>query len=248
MNALNNPSNSLKQQLQAEIEMGIALSADPANAGLPDLAIRMTTMNSPWFARTCRVCSDKFREGDQVRLCPKCGEPYHDDNQYGLHCWDKNFAAGGICKGGQFDDRFDETGENPPGCGFSCHQQPAMPKTGMADNGPSPISRIEPPEQLIKQFLGGLETVWSPFGEQTSIKVQPHSSLVGRKCPWCRFSIRAGDWVVACPCGTGCGTFFHQDMFRHLTCWNEWNGIEGNNYCPNTGAAYPQAAGRSVDG
>ncbi|HEX3641172.1 MAG TPA: hypothetical protein VHV10_07770 [Ktedonobacteraceae bacterium] len=45
------PKSALKQQIGAEVELGIALSADPVNANLPDLAIRITTINSPWFAR-----------------------------------------------------------------------------------------------------------------------------------------------------------------------------------------------------
>ncbi|HEY4389505.1 MAG TPA: hypothetical protein VGN34_34120, partial [Ktedonobacteraceae bacterium] len=62
------------------------------------------------------------------------------------------------------------------------------------------------------------------------------------KCPWCRFRVRVGDWVVACPCQSNCGTYFHQDVFRHLTCWNEWNGVTGHNFCPTTGASYPEVA------
>jgi hypothetical protein len=24
------------------------------------------------------------------------------------------------------------------------------------------------------------------------------------------------------------------DIYRHLTCWNEWNGARGHDYCPTT--------------
>jgi hypothetical protein len=41
--------------------------------------------------------------------------------------------------------------------------------------------------------------------------------------------------VVRCPCGQ-CDTYFHDDVFRHLTCWDEWNGSRGHDYCPTTGA------------
>jgi len=239
---LNQPDSVLKQQLRTELESGIALSADPVNAGLPELAIRVTTVNSPWFARTCRICGDKFREGDQVRLCPRCGESYHDDNQYNLYCWQKKFADGGVCKAGNADDRFSEQLEQ---CDFTWSQPlpDEAAAAGSADEAHLP--HAAPPAQLVNQFVGGVEAVWRPFGEQQSYKVLPGSPEAGRKCPWCRFSIRAGDWVVACPCESDCGTYFHQDVFRHLTCWNEWNGIEGNNYCPNTGAPYPQPPGGS---
>src|SRR5215472_9956684 len=113
------PKSALKQQISAEVELGMALSADPVNANLPDLAIRITTINSPWFARTCQICRDKFREGDQVRLCSNCGEAFHDDNQYGLDCWQKKFASGAICKEGG-PDRFNESGRSLPRCEFSC--------------------------------------------------------------------------------------------------------------------------------
>jgi hypothetical protein len=234
------PKSALKQQIGAEVELGIALSADPVNANLPDLAIRITTINSPWFARTCRICKDKFREGDQVRLCPDCGEAFHDDNQYSLHCWPKKFADGAICTEGG-PDRFNESSSGLPRCEFSCSSSftdvgTSIPSSAMASSHNSPAAL------LVKQFVKGIETTWRPFGEQQSTKVERGSSMVGHKCPWCRFRVRVGDWVVACPCQRNCGTYFHQDVFRHLTCWNEWNGVEGNNFCPNIGAPYPEAA------
>src|SRR5215472_15840546 len=121
------PKSFLKQQIDAEVELGIALSADPVNANLPDLAVRITTINSPWFARTCRICKDKFREGDQVRLCPNCSEAFHDDNQYSLHCWQKKFAGGAICKEGG-PDRFNESGSGLLRCEFS-YTSPAVIET-----------------------------------------------------------------------------------------------------------------------
>lgn len=96
-------------------------------------------MRSPWFARYRKVCGDKLREGDRVRRCPDCGEPYHDDPRFGRHCWQLQFAGGGICN-------------------------------------------------------------------------------------LCRALVRDR---------------LHQDVFRHLTCWNGWNGVAGKHYCPNTGIAYP---------
>ncbi|HEY4388737.1 MAG TPA: hypothetical protein VGN34_30160, partial [Ktedonobacteraceae bacterium] len=110
--------SALEQQIAAEINMGITLSADPTNANLPDLAMRITTISSPWFARSCQICKDKFREGDQVRLCPDCGEAFHDDNQYLLDCWQKKFGKGAICKEGG-PDRFSDHGGDLPRCEFS---------------------------------------------------------------------------------------------------------------------------------
>ncbi len=220
------PEPVLKQRLRHEIDVGIALAADPANANLPELAIRVTTGHSPWYTQTCKVCEHKFREGDEVRLCPECGEPYHDDDQYDLHCWTGHFTDAGGCKGSRCDYAWS---------GFLPEER-AVNKAD--DEGVRP--HISPAELLVTQFVTGVETMWRPFGEQKVEKVQPGSSIVGRKCPWCRFTVRAGDWVVACPCG--CGAYFHQDVFRHLTCWNEWNGVEGNDYCPITGRSYEQEA------
>ena len=70
---------------------------------------------------------------------------------------------------------------------------------------------------------------------ETTLEVKQGDPIVGRKCPWCRFMIRAGDRVVKCPCGK-CSAYFHNDIFRHLTCWNDWNDSKGNDYCPITGA------------
>lgn len=237
------PKSVLKQQISIEVELGIALSADPVNANRPDLDLRITTLNSPWFARTCRICKDKFREGDQVRLCPNCSEPFHDDKQYSLHCWQKKFAAGAICKEGRQEgepDRFNESGRGIPRCEFSC-SSPADIDTSLPSSEKA-SSHSSPAALLVKQFVKGIETTWRPFGEQQSIKVVPGSSPVGHYCPMCRFRMRVGDWVVACPCQSNCGTYFHQDVFRQLTCWNNWNGVQGNNHCPNTGALYPEAA------
>src|SRR5579859_2170972 len=190
------PKSALKQQISAEVELGIALSADPANANLPDLAIRVTTINSPWFARTCRICKDKFREGDQVRLCPDCGEAFHDDNQYSLHCWQKKFAGGAICKEGG-PDRFNEGGSGLPRCEFSGASPADL--EALTTTSERASSHSSPAALLVKQFVKGIETTWRPFGERESVKVVRGSPAVGHKCPWCRFRVRIGDWVVACP-------------------------------------------------
>src|SRR5258708_2897604 len=108
----------LSEQIRAEFDLGIALAADPVNARRSGQALRETTIYSPWLTRACRVCKDRFRLGDQVRLCPECGEPYHDDDQYNLRCWQKQFGQGGICHPERID-RFGEQERVLAGCGFS---------------------------------------------------------------------------------------------------------------------------------
>ena len=220
----------LKSQLREQIRAGRLASRDPINAGLPDLYLRQTTIYSPWYTRTCPECKHKFREGDMVRLCPKCGRAYHDDGQYQLHCWEAHFADDGVCRVGGTDPI---TGLERESCDYTWSG--IFPEAGQ-DGAPStpgrPAQRIA---SVTKQFLRGLEALWTPFGEEDVFEVPPESRIVGHKCPWCRFQIRAGDRVVRCPCGQ-CDTYFHDDVFRHLTCWDEWNGSRGHDYCPTTGA------------
>lgn len=215
--------------LRSEAEAGAAQARDPANANVPDLGLRITTLHSAWFTRRCRVCLDKFREGDQVRLCPKCHDAFHDDDQYHLRCWSHRFSPGNRCGGGPH-------GAAP--CDFTLPTRSSIEPHPGSDRPASPGTDASTPDlgplkaAMAPAFLSGLETVWRPFGSLTSLRVEVGSRLVGRACPWCRFRVRAGDWVVACPCA--CGGYFHQDVFRHLTCWNSWNGAAGHDYCPWT--------------
>ncbi len=220
---------SLKQMLRAEILCGEEMSEDPVNANLPDLVIRVTTIYSPWYAQSCKVCRHKFREEDSVRLCPQCDEAYHDDQRYGLHCWQAWFEDGRRCRIGRVDHFYDEP-LDVPACDYRSPRD-LMRESHAADGGGA-----LPSERLVSQFLAGLEGVWRPFGRHKNFQVRRSSSLAGQNCPWCRFKVRAGDWVVACPCG--CGAHFHQDVFRHLTCWNDWNGVTGKDYCANTGRPF----------
>lgn len=228
--------NHHSSNIKLELDLGIVSSRDPTNAFLPDLHARTTTIYSAWYTRTCPVCQSKFREGDVVRLCPgvngkSCGQAYHDDMQYDLQCWKEYFHAQNVCKKPS-KDRF--TGEDIPGCDFvwnghfpdSLHKG-SQEKTAQRRN-----------ERLARQFLDGLETVWKPFGERTIIQVRKGGETVGHNCPWCRFNIRAGDHIVKCPCDK-CNTYFHNDIYRHLECWNEWNGSKGLSFCPTSGAKIP---------
>ena len=217
-----------RARLRQEIEAGIAASDDPLNAGLPALAARTTMMRSPWYTRTCPECKDKFREDDRVRLCPNCQQSYHDDDLHSLHCWQTHFADGQVCKKSRYD-RIAEV--HRPGCDYRWSGK--FPDEAGRTHQGTPLSRRL--EQVTSQFLYGLEKIWRPFGEQTVREVKQGEIIVGHKCPWCRFPVRAGDRVVKCPCGQ-CDTYFHDDVFRHLTCWNDWNGTRGHNYCPTTGA------------
>ncbi len=227
----------MRDELRAALDAGLSLANDPRNADRPRLGRRVTTTYSPWYTRTCGVCQLKFREGDRVRLCPECDEPYHDDDTHDLHCWQRHFSGGGPCRESG-KDRFSER-EIPP-CTFVWDgrfpDDAGAPEDEARQDAPV---RHGPSAALVESFVDGLERYWRPFGELKAAKVEPGSDLVGRSCPWCRFRVRAGDWVVACPCKCDCGTYFHQDVFRHMTCWNEWNGVEGNAYCPTTGCSFP---------
>lgn len=220
---------SLKALLRLEFKEGMAASRDPSNAGKPDPITRKeTTIYSPWYTRTCPECKQKFREGDMVRLCPQCGRAYHDDDQYQLYCWQTHFATYGVCQPAR-DDPFSRA--RTEGCPYQ--GPPTFPDEAGRGGQSSRAARRLP--QVTGQFLRGLEAVWTPFGAEAVFEVEAGSSLVGHKCPWCRFQIRAGDRVVKCPCGQ-CNTYFHDDIFRHLACWDEWNGSQGNDYCPTSGA------------
>ena len=219
---------SLQARLREEMQAGIDAANDPDNAGLPELFARRTTIYSDWYMRVCPECKHRFREGDRVRLCPQCGQAYHDDDQYGLHCWRRHFAGENPCTKGGYNP-FTETTE--PGCDYTWSG--TFPDEKTAESGQAAGSRRV--GQVTGQFLHGLSVTWKSFGGEQVIEVQPGDRIVGRKCPWCRFEIRVGDRVVKCPCGH-CDTYFHDDLFRHLTCWNDWNGSQGHDYCPTTGA------------
>lgn len=85
-------------------------------------------------------------------------------------------------------------------------------------------------------FLQGLHTHWNPDDHVQCLTVEPRSPLIGKRCPICRHTVRPGDRVVRCPCGRACGGVFHQDISRHLTCWDTWNRSTRRHYCAFTGA------------
>jgi hypothetical protein len=217
-----------KARLREEMEAGMSASRDPANAGQPDLSVRVTTIYSPWYTRTCPVCKNKFRDDDSVRLCPLCEQAYHDDDSYHLHCWQERFQIQGVCKVSRYDQILEVEEQ---GCNYrwsGTFPQKALTRRA----GQEPQRRVA---LVTAHFLQGLEAIWKPYGEESVFEVAESSPIIGHHCPWCRFQVRAGDRVVKCPCGK-CSTYFHNDVFRHLTCWNDWNGSRGHDYCPTTGA------------
>jgi hypothetical protein len=222
------------QPCRNEFDRGIASSRDPTNAFLPDLDARTTTIYSTWFATTCPVCHHKFRVGDRVRLCPgadgrACGKAYHDDSQYGLHCWQERFGNGSVCTP-PHKDRM--TGRAVVGCAFVWD--------GTLPNE-SHVTDVARSRNVVvsRQFENGLKSVWGAFGGYQVRAATEEDAFVGHNCPWCRFKIRVGDHVVKCPCGE-CNTYFHNDIYRHLECWNEWNGTKGLFFCPTTGSRIPR--------
>jgi hypothetical protein len=76
-------------------------------------------------------------------------------------------------------------------------------------------------ENLREEFMRGLRIHWNPAKDAQAILVPSRSNLIGLKCPICRHTVRGGDWVVPCSCNR-CGGVFHQDITRHLTCWETW--------------------------
>ncbi|ETR70570.1 MAG: hypothetical protein OMM_03150 [Candidatus Magnetoglobus multicellularis str. Araruama] len=223
--SIENDSKSFFENLKKEIEEGNDDSMDPVNASLSPDYPRITTIYSKWYTRTCLVCGLKFRENDIVRLCPKCNKAYHDDDQYNLHCWQKHFANKNVCTKPGYD-LIDEVYRS--GCSYE------LPDS--FDNQQKIENESERIERVSEQFLQGLKSMWKAFGDKNVIEVKAADThIIGLKCPWCRFSIRIGDRVVKCPCNK-CNTYFHNDIFRHLECWNDWNGTKGNDFCPTSGA------------
>jgi hypothetical protein len=216
---------SILAVVREEIDIGIAGSRDPANANLPELASRTTTIYSPWYMRSCSYCKHKFRDGDLVRLCPACTRGYHDDEQYRLFCWQKRFSDGAVCR----VERYDPIAEvMEVGCSYRW--------SGTFPDSPKPTSKLKRRRivRISSQFLRGIEKVWKPYGHEPVFEVDDDSAIIGFSCQWCRSQIRGGDRVVRCPCGK-CSGHFHNDIYRHLTCWNDWNGSRGHGYCPVTG-------------
>ncbi|MDE6005520.1 MAG: hypothetical protein K2G88_09065 [Oscillospiraceae bacterium] len=68
----------------------------------------------------CLVCEEKFKEGDDIVVCPDCGTPYH------RNCWQKHnacvnqnlHAIGGSWQSIQNENRKKQGGKECPNCGF----------------------------------------------------------------------------------------------------------------------------------
>ena len=114
--------------------------------------------------------------------------------------------------------------------GYFCTRTSCSIGAASAPNSPESTATRE-------AFLRGLQAYWQPTGGVSTILVTASSPLVGRKCPICRHTVRLGDAVVLCPCGHDCGGVFHQDLLRHLSCWDGWNRVKIPTHCAFTGAA-----------
>ncbi len=101
-----------------------------------------------------------------------------------------------------------------------------------------PSTSVSLDATLQVAFLRGLRVSWNPTTDVVTELVQARSRLILRRCPICRHTVRPGDEVVRCPCGRNCGGVFHQDLTRHLTCWDTWNRGSHHRYCAFTGAPF----------
>src|SRR5712691_11422844 len=175
----------LQDPLRDAFTSGLAAARDPVNAALPILAARVTTIYSPWYTRTCPECCQKFREADRVRLCPRCGQAYHDDEQYHLYCWQHHFAEGRVCKRGGYDPIAER---DVSGCLYQWSG--TLPDTGTTPR--RDVGQARRVELITVQFLHGLETIWKPFGDANLHEVKVGEAIIGHRCPWCRYQVRAG--------------------------------------------------------
>ncbi|MDO6433091.1 hypothetical protein Q4E93_20955 [Flavitalea sp. BT771] len=206
----------LVQLFREEIRSGEKIAQDRKNNILPDLALLKTTIRSGWWVKKCPVCRDLFRENDLVRICPVCKQAYHDDAAFNLRCWGNHFSAGDTC--------------------LQCHEftwngiLPAKEFFSQTERRPFPL--------MEEQFFTGLLSTWKTFGNAPIRIVRRGDLIIGNRCHMCRYKFREGDRVVKCPCSSSCEEYFHSDILRDLTCWNEWNGELGKNYCPVSSKEY----------
>lgn len=206
----------LIKMLREELKQGEKIAFDRKNNILPDLALRKTTITSEWWIQECHVCHDTFRENDHVRICPQCKQVYHDDVAFNLRCWGKNFTKNKTC------------------CNCNYHWDGSFPTEKILQAATTSIPLME------EQFFTGLVDTWKIFGDAKILIVKPDSHIIGHQCLMCQYKIRAGDRVVKCPCSAQCEVYLHNDVLRKWTCWNEWNGEQGKNYCPQSGKLYRQ--------
>lgn len=198
--------------LRNALERGMDIARDPANAHCthPD-DTRITTIFSPWLLYTCRVCHHTIRQGDLVRPDPRVPAP----NPFSPRMLHED-PANGLCCWSR--DR-----------GLLIPDKPTITAC---------------PHEVRDAFLRGLQQHWQPADVEKTVLVQPDDAeawaYVGRKCPICNHTVRPGDRVVPCPCGNGCGGVFHQDVIRHLTCWDTWNRGTRRTHCVFTEAPYQQ--------
>jgi hypothetical protein len=93
-------------------------------------------------------------------------------------------------------------------------------------------------QEISEAFLRGLHKHWHAAGSTPTELVTSDSPLVGRICPVCRHTVCPGDQVMQCPCAFDCGMVFHQDIARHMTCWDTWYRVGRRNYCALTNTVF----------
>lgn len=202
--------------LREEMRFGIQKASDKKNNILPDLALMKTTEQSRWHGNSCPVCRDTFRQHDLVRACPKCKQAYHDDASFGLRCWGLHFKSGNICINCN-DFKWDGV-------------LPAKEFFHQTEISPFPVM-----EEL---FFAGLGATWKVYANAKIHIVTAGDFRIGKICLYCRQPIRLGERLVKCPCSSKCMVHFHNDVLRNRTCWNDHNGKDGKNYCPESSKLY----------
>lgn len=210
--------DAIKLLLRNEMQLGIKKAKDRKNNVLPDLALLKTTDESKWWGDSCPVCNDTFREHDLVRTCPKCKQAYHDDASFDLRCWNKHFTSGS------------NTCIN---CGVF-KWDGSLPEKEFFHQGTISAFPV-----MEVQFFAGLGSTWKTFGDAKIHIVTAGDFRIGKTCLHCRQKIRLGDRLVKCPCSSKCLVHFHHDVLKNRTCWNEYHGKDGKNYCPESSKPYP---------
>lgn len=150
-------------------------------------------------------------------ICLRCGHTLREDDQVLPH-----------------PNRPERYLHEDPATGFGCWSR--------LQGLPLLVTLAEDTPELAavrEQFLAGLHAHWTP--EQANKRLD--TLVVKRGDPWvlqictiCGHSVRVGDQVVRCPCGNpSCHGVFHQDITRHLTCWDTWGRTHYRQYCAFTG-------------
>ena len=200
--------SELEKKLLTEFEKGEFSARDPENADLPDGAPRKTTIYADWLIDDCENCDHPFRLGDMVKVCPSCNSAFHEDDRFPLLCWTEVSKSEGEC----------------PSCGTSWTKEEN--KSDEDKEGTR-----ESYAEVAKIFTSGMLDTWKAFGDVPVRRAEKGDSVIGKNCPMCDYQIRRGDHYVTSFCKGKCKVYIHNDIFRNLTCWNNWQGMQGKRHC-----------------